>query len=299
MSTNNHVKNNLYTNKLDIANTIRFIPSRLCGHKFKDPYSGFPMRVKSDFELIYYLGGKGYITVSDHQIECEKGDIVFICPYEKHMISTDKNDPQHNYYVHFSVRPSYLTDILAELLSSIEGRKIKIGYRKEFVDYFASIIQEMKDKSEGYINAASGYLSILMITILRFAGLSILNSERADTIKQDSQGFKYIEKAEQYIREHYHERITVKEISTHLFISEAYLYKLFRDYLNISPAKYISKLRMEHAEYLIERKTLPIKEIAALTGYKNIYHFSNAFKKEYGCSPSSYAQLIEYLELES
>ena len=45
---------------------------------------------------------------------------------------------------------------------------------------------------------------------------------------------------------------------------------------------------MAKADRLLKIKDLSIEEIAEMTGYENIYHFSNTFKKHFGISPSSY-----------
>ncbi|WP_314058381.1 helix-turn-helix domain-containing protein [Empedobacter brevis] len=43
---------------------------------------------------------------------------------------------------------------------------------------------------------------------------------------------------------------------------------------------------MEYAKALLTEQHLTISEIAYLIGYKNQRHFSSAFKKKFGISPS-------------
>jgi AraC-like DNA-binding protein len=50
--------------------------------------------------------------------------------------------------------------------------------------------------------------------------------------------------------------------------------------------QYLRHLRMQHAQELLRRSFLSIKEVAFLCGAKDLSHFVRAFKKEYGLTPS-------------
>ena len=46
---------------------------------------------------------------------------------------------------------------------------------------------------------------------------------------------------------------------------------------------------MEIAAKLLVQRNLTVKEVAAACGYVDIYSFTKAFKKHYGCAPGQYA----------
>lgn len=91
-----------------------------------------------------------------------------------------------------------------------------------------------------------------------------------------------------FVENNYMYPISVKDICNELKVSQSYLYRCSMAILNISPNNYILYFKMAKADRLLKIKDLSIEEIAEMTGYENIYHFSNTFKKHFGISPSSY-----------
>ena len=79
--------------------------------------------------------------------------------------------------------------------------------------------------------------------------------------------------------------LTVRMISDSLFISEIYLRKLFSKKLGTTPGRFLTEVRMKKARQLALEKRA-IGEIALLSGYSDVYQFSRAFKRFYGCPPS-------------
>lgn len=74
------------------------------------------------------------------------------------------------------------------------------------------------------------------------------------------------------------------DIAKELFISEAYLRKIFKKYSAITPWQYITKIRMEQARFLLLYQN-SIKSVALQCGYSDVYGFSKAYSKYYGYPP--------------
>lgn len=104
--------------------------------------------------------------------------------------------------------------------------------------------------------------------------------------EKPSHGNAVIKKATEYICSNYNNsELTVSQVACECFVSEVYLRKLFAKKMNITPFKYIVNVRMKRAHALaLER--FPVKEIAYLVGYADIYQFSRAYKKHFGYPPS-------------
>ena len=52
--------------------------------------------------------------------------------------------------------------------------------------------------------------------------------------------------------------------------------------------------RMEHACELLSAPDAQVKDIAGLVGYSNISHFSDTFRKKFGCTPSEYKRSLPF-----
>ena len=109
---------------------------------------------------------------------------------------------------------------------------------------------------------------------------------RLNGIKQDIR--MDIISAQQYIREHFKEDITLKSVADHLGFSASYLSRLFSQETGNNFIDYLIRVRMEHAKELLDTTNCRVYEIASMTGYGNPYYFSRIFKKYTGYSPGDY-----------
>ena len=75
----------------------------------------------------------------------------------------------------------------------------------------------------------------------------------------------------------------MEEIS---FLSKEHISRSFAKYLNTSPTKYVTDLRMKYAANLLKNSNISIMDISFACGYNNLSHFYHLFKKHYGISPS-------------
>lgn len=55
-----------------------------------------------------------------------------------------------------------------------------------------------------------------------------------------------------------------------------------------APMRVVTRLRMERAEELLRNTAYPLKQIAALVGYENVFAFSTSFKRHAGRSPRAF-----------
>ncbi len=103
--------------------------------------------------------------------------------------------------------------------------------------------------------------------------------------------YKTIKPAIDYIEKHYDDpELNNTALARASGISEVYLRKVFNAVFGITPARYITNIRMEKAKTLLIGGVSSISEVAEAVGYNNIYHFSKAFKRVVGDTPSNYSK---------
>lgn len=100
----------------------------------------------------------------------------------------------------------------------------------------------------------------------------------------------YSETIEQHIRQNFKKPITLEELSELVFVSPAYLSRVFHQDKGISIRTFINQLRIDEAKQMVLNSELPINEIATICGFPNISHFNRIFKEMVGTSPSSLRQ---------
>lgn len=81
-------------------------------------------------------------------------------------------------------------------------------------------------------------------------------------------------------------RRNLEELSAACGYSSDHLRVLFLKEFHISPQQYRMQRRMARSMDLVMGRAMPIKEIAAHLGFPYVTHFSTAFRKAFGCTPS-------------
>jgi len=72
--------------------------------------------------------------------------------------------------------------------------------------------------------------------------------------------------------------------------SHAYVCRMFRKHLGMSPTQYINELRMSYAENLLLNTDMEIVDISLEIGLDNVSYFYDLFKRKHNLTPHRYRQ---------
>lgn len=92
----------------------------------------------------------------------------------------------------------------------------------------------------------------------------------------------------QAIREmerHIEDALPRDELAARVGLSRRQLERLFRRYLNTSPARYYLKLRLGKARQLLTQTAMPVTEIAFASGFTSASHFSKCYRDMFNRTP--------------
>ncbi len=78
---------------------------------------------------------------------------------------------------------------------------------------------------------------------------------------------------------------SVKEVADSIFVTEGYLYKLFKNIMKESPKQYILNKRLNYARNMIQLGEKPI-QVARVCNFENYSSFYRAYMKQFGHAPS-------------
>ena len=82
------------------------------------------------------------------------------------------------------------------------------------------------------------------------------------------------------------------DLASRLEISKAHLIRTFTRETGISPAKYITRVRVEYAKLLLQDEDTSIIYVAEASGFANANYFAKVFRRETGMSPSEYLESL-------
>lgn len=97
-----------------------------------------------------------------------------------------------------------------------------------------------------------------------------------------------IERAKEYMTEHFTEDISLAEISKYCYVSPFHFSRLFKLFTSSSPHQFLLSLRLQHAAMLVKNTVLPVADIAFTSGFNSIEYFTAAFRQQYKCPPAKY-----------
>lgn len=94
-----------------------------------------------------------------------------------------------------------------------------------------------------------------------------------------------------YIENHYMDKITLADIAGAVHVSSGYLSRFYKNSQGENLFDTINTLRISQAKMLLEQGDKKIYEVAELTGFEDTAYFSKVFKKYAGCPPKEYEQM--------
>ncbi len=81
---------------------------------------------------------------------------------------------------------------------------------------------------------------------------------------------------------------SIPAVARGLGVAYSYFRREFKRHTGLSPHRYMNRLRLEKARRLVGATDEPLKAIADRLGFSSQYHFSAAFRRHFGLSPSAW-----------
>lgn len=96
-----------------------------------------------------------------------------------------------------------------------------------------------------------------------------------------------------YIDEHYKDpALCLEALADMAQMSEVYLRRLFRSQYDVSPARYITSVRLKKARELMRSPFLTLEACALESGFSSLQYFCRVFKKETGITPYAFRKQL-------
>ena len=88
--------------------------------------------------------------------------------------------------------------------------------------------------------------------------------------------------------------VDIDSLASHLFMSPSQFRRKFTSITGQKPAAYILNIRLSNAKRMLDANPeLTISQVAERCGFVDAAHFSNAFKRQFGITPSQYTKRIK------
>lgn len=102
---------------------------------------------------------------------------------------------------------------------------------------------------------------------------------------------KLVLKAQEYIRQHLSNDLSMQMIAEYLHCSTSHLMHIFKKKIGKTVIEYITDERINKARQILKESDLPINVTARICGYEDYSYFTRVFKKETGMTPRNYREI--------
>ncbi len=106
--------------------------------------------------------------------------------------------------------------------------------------------------------------------------------------RRSSKHGSVLEKAVNYIREHYRDSISLAIVAAEVNLSPAYLGYIFKEEMGTNFVDFVNSFRVDRARELLAGTNLTVTAIAEETGFYSYNRFAKVFKKYVGLTPKQY-----------
>ena len=240
----------------------------------------FPGEAHHLLELTYVDQGSLHSVADGQDLLLEQGDITIYTA-----------DQWHMQYADIGVAPRFVTisfELSGDDLSSLRNQKITAP--QQVVTLLQQMLREMDSNDDLAADMIIAMLGQVLMLLLRQA-----KAPAADKIKTSNNlnsENQIIRRAQQYIGNHLRDKLSVPLVAKMVDVSPSYLTALFHKNLQISPAEYIRRLKLQESKQMIRENSMTFTEIANALQYSTVHHFSRQFKEKFGITPTEYAKSV-------
>ena len=97
-----------------------------------------------------------------------------------------------------------------------------------------------------------------------------------------------------YINENLWGEIRKEDITEHVHLNGDYISRIFKKEMGISIKAYTIRQKLLEAQKLLRTTSLSVSNVAVQLGYGNFSHFSAAYKREFGITPTEEREKKDY-----
>lgn len=258
-----------------------------------------------DNEFIFCSSGIAHVVIKDKEYIMNPGTLILIKPDVPHSFWKNPKAPGEQFWVHFDF--TYRKDVydmdnfmnannsilfnerlpLAEFIR--EDTVFENGFTfPEFIEI--ENFEEMDLLFRKLVTCFEGH-SILWqldckVTLLQILSLILLQLNNEKSYFSDTCENTVANTILRYIYRNYFRKISIKELSTIVRLSEDYVGKIFKKQTGCTISKALTQVRIQKAKELLLQTDLSLKNIAEMVGFSDAFYLSKSIKSELKQSPS-------------
>ena len=254
---------------------------RIEAYRFEGIVQPFPNHFHEHYVIGFVEKGQRILSCKHKKYCIEKGNVVLFNPGDNH--ACVQNDGGTFDYRGFHISKNIMLELAEEVTGKRElpGFSPNVIYNEEITCYLYPL-HEMLMKGAADFGKEENLLFLISALIQNYG-------QPFECCVPECR--QEIEKACEFIRQHFHERIYLDQICRYAGLSKSTLLRAFTKSKGITPYRYLETIRINEAKALLGKGVQPI-EAAMQTGFSDQSHLTNYFNRFIGLSPGIYRDIF-------
>ena len=243
----------------------------------------------SEHMLVYLCSGELDLIAPDQKYHLKKGDTFFV--KRNHLVRKVKRPSENGE----PFKGLFLQLKMPFLKGMLNERNITVPLVSDPATANSTYVMLKKHpflnglfaSLEQYFDALQYPSKELMETKLREAVFTLLQlrPDLGQVLFDFAEPWKI--NLEEFMNKNYKCDLTIEEFAHYTGRSLSTFKKDFARIFDLTPSRWIVKRRLEEAKCLMEKQGKKPVDVYLEVGFKNLSHFSTAFKREFGVTPSA------------
>ncbi|GLC79997.1 helix-turn-helix transcriptional regulator [Lacrimispora brassicae] len=256
-----------------------------------------------EIEMIHFIKGHFRLLVNMESYEIKDECIFFINPGELHGIISESKTLNEEHAIVF--QPGLLSfeaydSAQMYLINPLKSKALSFprclhpdhpSYAS-ILDCFTSVTDSFgrEDDPGQQGDVAKAVISQLQIKAALLKMLATLFQYHlySDSHRNTDKRVELIKESITFIRNHYREKIYIRDLASLANMNEQYFCRFFKKALGRTPTEYINDYRIRNAISLLETTDLPVMSICLDSGFFNLGNFLKIFRKYTSTTPLQY-----------
>ncbi len=259
--------------------------------QFKTPISceTFPWHCHPEYEIVYLKKGSGTRQVGNHISHFHDGELIFIGPNLPHFGFSERQEIDNSEIV-IQLKADFLGEDFLErpemyqIQQLFERSKFGITFNNPIKHEIGEEIQQLLE-----MNPFDRLIQLLKIfqALATTNAFTILNAD-GYSLEVDSSDYQRIQTIYEFTQSNFQQNIDLQTIASKINMTPPAFCRFFKRLTGKTFTNFVSEIRIANACQLLHTEENTIAKIAYDSGFNNLSHFNNQFKKTTGKSPSQY-----------
>lgn len=241
----------------------------------------YPHFHEAEYEISYIAEGQGILNLPGCLLPIKAGAVTIVPAQVAHCY-LDGEDPDHR-MSYYTLR--FRTDgVETELLSELKRIGTCTAVDPELTALCAQMFRTISIHLTGGEYRSDPLIQTIGLALLQLTLESLQKGGRTIELSCPP----YANDILAYLQNHTGEKISMEDVAREFHLSQAHIFRVFRQTYHISPINYLIYCKMRQARTLILKHRMSTEEIAKQLAYSNVYHFARIFNRFFGCTPERY-----------